>query len=64
MFLPLLESSMGSYLLTNDGNYNLDKLIIRYNGHPITHTSKSKCTELNSTFTYQKVVKEQISILI
>ena len=48
----------------DDSNYNLDELIIRYNDHPSIHAIKNKCTELNSTFTFKKVFKEQISIAI
>ena len=46
----------------DDSNYNLDELIIRYNDHPSISilAIKSKCTELNSTFTFKKVDKEQI----
>ena len=45
-------------------NCNLDQLIIRYNDHPSILAIKNKCTELNSTFTFTKVDKEQISIAI
>ena len=45
-----------------DENFNLDKLIIRYNDHPSILATKNKCTELNSTFTFKKVDKEQIPI--
>ena len=46
----------------DDSNYNLDELIIRYNDHPSISilAIKSKCTELNSTFTFKKVDKDQI----
>ena len=47
-----------------DSNYNPDELIIRYNDHPSIITIKNKCTELNSTFTSEKVAKEQISTAI
>ena len=39
-------------------------LIIGYNDHPSILAIKNKCTELNSTFTFKKVFKEQISIAI
>ena len=45
----------------DDSNYNLDELIIRYNDHPSILAIKNKCTELNSTLTFKKVDKEQIS---
>ena len=44
-----------------DSSYNLDELIIRYNDHPSILAIKIKCTELNSTFTFKNVHKEQIS---
>ena len=44
----------------HDINYNLDELIIRYNDHPSILAIKNTCTELNSTFTFKKVDKEQI----
>ena len=44
----------------NDSDCNLDELIIRYNDHPSILAVKNKCTELNSTFTFKKVDKEQI----
>ena len=40
-----------------DSNYNLDKLIIRYNDHLSILAIKNKCTELNSTFTFKKLDK-------
>ena len=44
----------------DDSNYNLDKLIIRYNDHPSIVAIKNKCTELDSSFTFKKIDKEQI----
>ena len=44
----------------DDRDYNLDELIIRYNDHSSILAIKNKCTELNSTFTFKKVDKEQI----
>ena len=46
----------------DDINYNLDKLIIWYNDHPSILAIKFKCTESNSTFTFKKVDKQEISI--
>ena len=48
-------------LLSNydDSNYNLDELIMRYNDHPSILIIKNKCTELNSTFTFNKVDKRK-----
>ena len=48
----------------DDSNYNLDELIIRYNDHPSILAIKNKCTELNLTFTFKKVDKDQISTAI
>ena len=48
----------------DDRDYNLDELIIRYNDHSGILPIKNKCTELNSTFTFKKVDKEQISTAI
>ena len=45
----------------NADNYNLDEFITRYNDHPSMVAIKNKCTELNSTFTFKKVNKEQTS---
>ena len=45
-------------------NYNLDELLIRYNDHPSILAIKNKCTELNSTFTFKKIDKEQISTAV
>ena len=47
-----------------DSNYNLDELIIRHNNHASILAIKNKYAELNPTFTFQKVDKEQISIAI
>ena len=47
-----------------DSNYNFDELIIRYNDHPSILSIKNKCSQLNSTFTFKKIDKEQISIVI
>ena len=47
-----------------DNSYNLDELIIRYNDHPRILAIKNKCMELNSTFTFKKFDKEQISTAI
>ena len=57
---------MRSYPLTMTISitYNLDELIIRYNNHPGILAIKNKCTELNSTFTFKNVDKEQISTAI
>ena len=53
-------------LLSNydNSNYNLDELIMRYNDHPSILIIKNKCTELNSSFTFNKVDKEKISTAI
>ena len=48
----------------DDSNYNLDELIIRYNDHPSILAIQNECPKLNSTFTFKKVDKEQISIAI
>ena len=56
MLLPLLWN--------NDSNCNLDKLIIRYNDHLSILAIENKCMELNSTLTFKKVDKEQISIAV
>ena len=48
----------------DDSNYNVDELIIRYNDHPSILAIKNKCTELNLTFTFKKVDKDQISTAI
>ena len=45
-------------------NYNLDEVIIRYNDHPSILAIKNKCMESNSTFTFKKIDKEQISTAI
>ena len=44
--------------------YNLDELTIRYNDHPSVLAIKNKCMESNSTFTFKKGDKEQISTAI
>ena len=49
----------------DDSNYNFDELVIIYNDHPsILVIKNDKSTELNSTFTFKKVDKEQISFRI
>ena len=48
----------------DDSNYNFDEFIIRYNDHPSIVAIKNKFTGLNSTFTFKKVDKEQISTAI
>ena len=63
MLLPLLECH-SCHSNSNDSHYDLDELVIRYNDHPSILAIKNKCMELNSTFTFQKVDKEQIYIAI
>ena len=48
----------------DDSNYNPDELIIRYDDHPSILAIKNKCIESNSTFSFKKVDKEQISTAI
>ena len=43
---------------------NLTKLILRSKDHPSKLAIKNKCTELNSTFIFKKVDKNQISLAI
>ena len=59
MLLLLLESS-----IDDPSNCNLDKLVITCEDYPSIIAIKNKCTELNSTFTFKKANKEQISIAI
>ena len=59
MLLLLLVSS-----IDDPSNCNLDKLVTTCEDYPSIIAIKNKCTELNSTFTFKKANKEQISIAI
>ena len=48
----------------DDSNYNLHKLTIKYSDHPSILAIKNEWIELNSTFTFKKANKEQISFAV